>query len=151
MQVVSARDVSGQKQIEKRLRESQRLENVGRLVGGVAHDFNNLLTGLMLYCDLLIGELEKDSRSRHHAQEMRSAGEQGAELVQQLLAVARPSVEDLNVFALNDVVTGVEGLLTRLIGENIVLTQVAGWRSRLGENGPGAGAADPAEPGAQCA
>ena len=121
--VVSAHDVSGQKEIEKWLRESQRLENVGRLVGGVAHDFNNLLTGLMLYCDLLIGELEKDSRSRHHAQEMRSAGEQGAKLVQQLLAIARPSVEDLNVVALNDVVSSVEGLLTRLIGENVVLTK----------------------------
>ena len=121
--LVSAHDVSGQKEIEKWLRESQRLENVGRLVGGVAHDFNNLLTGLMLYCDLLIGELEKDSRSRHHAQEMRSAGEQGAKLVQQLLAIARPSVEDLNVVALNDVVSSVEGLLTRLIGENVVLTK----------------------------
>lgn len=119
--VVSAHDVSGQKEIEKWLRESQRLENVGRLVGGVAHDFNNLLTGLMLYCDLLIGELEKDSRSRHHAQEMRSAGEQGAKLVQQLLAIARPSVEDSNVVALNDVVDSVEGLLTRLIGENVGL------------------------------
>ncbi len=121
--VVSARDVSGQKEVEKWLRESQRLENVGRLVGGVAHDFNNLLTGLMLYCDLLIGELEKDSRSRHHAQEMRRAGEQGAKLVQQLLAISRPSVEDLNVVALNDVVSNVEGLLTRLIGENVILTK----------------------------
>ena len=68
---LSTRDVSRQKQIGKRLRESQRLEAVGRLVGGVAHDFNNLLTGIMLYCDLLIGELEKDSRSYRHAQEMR--------------------------------------------------------------------------------
>jgi PAS domain S-box-containing protein len=121
--VVNAHDVSGQKEIEKWLRESQKLENVGRLVGGVAHDFNNLLTGLMLYCDLLIGELEKDSRSRHHAQEMRRAGEQGAKLVQQLLAISRPSVEDLNAVALNDVVNNVEGLLTRLIGENVVLTK----------------------------
>ena len=57
--VIHTRDVTRQKQIERQLGEAQTLEAVGRLVGGVAHDFNNLLTGIMLYCDLLIGELEK--------------------------------------------------------------------------------------------
>jgi signal transduction histidine kinase len=121
-QVIAARDISGQKQIEGRLQQSERLEAVGRLVSGVAHDFNNLLTGLMLYCDLLAGELAKDSRSYLHAQEMRMAAEQGAKLVQQLLGVARPPAEETRGFVLNDVVTGVEGLLARLIGENVVLT-----------------------------
>ncbi len=120
-QVVHARDVRRQKQAERQLREAQRMEAVGRLVGGVAHDFNNLLTGIMLYCDLLIGELEKGSSPHRHAQEMRLAGEHGAALVQQLLAVARPAAEEPRVFALNDVVTGIEDLLTRLIGENIML------------------------------
>jgi signal transduction histidine kinase len=120
-EVVHTRDVSRQRQIERQLRESQRLEAVGRLVGGVAHDFNNLITGVMLYCDLLIGELEKDSGPHRHAQEMRMAGEHGAALVQQLLAVARPPAAESRVFALNDVVTGILDLLTRLIGENIVL------------------------------
>jgi PAS domain S-box-containing protein len=59
--LVHMRDVTRQKQIERQLAEAQGFEAVGRLVGGVAHDFNNLLTGIMLYCDLLIGELEKDS------------------------------------------------------------------------------------------
>ena len=120
--VVHMRDVTRQKQIERQLAEAQALEAVGRLVGGVAHDFNNLLTGIMLYCDLLIGELEKDSRPHRHVQEMRMAGEHGAALVQQLLAVAQPRAEEARVFALNDVVTGIEDLVTRLIGENIVLT-----------------------------
>jgi signal transduction histidine kinase len=120
-EVVHTRDVSRQRRIERQLRESQRLEAVGRLVGGVAHDFNNLITGVMLYCDLLIGELEKDSGPHRHAQEMRMAGEHGAALVQQLLAVARPPAAESRVFALNDVVTGILDLLTRLIGENIVL------------------------------
>ena len=111
-QVIHTRDVSRQKQVEKQLREAQTLEAVGRLVGGVAHDFNNLLTGIMLYCDLLIGELEKDSRPQRHVQEMRMAGEHGAALVQQLLAVARLRAEESRVFALNDVVTGIEDLLT---------------------------------------
>lgn len=121
-QVIAARDISGQKQIEGRLQQSERLEAVGRLVSGVAHDFNNLLTGLMLYCDLLTGELPKDSRSHLHAQEMRMAADQGAKLVQQLLGVARPPAEQTRGFVLNDVVAGVEGLLRRLIGENVVLT-----------------------------
>jgi two-component system, cell cycle sensor histidine kinase and response regulator CckA len=120
-QIIGTRDISGQKQIEGRLRESERLEAIGRLVAGVAHDFNNLLTGLMLYCDLLLGELQENSRSRHHAQEMRNAGEQGARLVEQLLAVVHPPGEGSYGFVLNDVVTGVEELLTHLVGENIVL------------------------------
>ncbi len=119
---ISGCDLGPQKRAETELREAQRLEAVGRLAGGVAHDFNNLLTGIMLYCDLLIAELEKDTRSHHHAQEMRMAGEHGAKVIQQLLAVARPHALESRVFALNEVVTGIEELLTRLIGENIVLT-----------------------------
>jgi two-component system cell cycle sensor histidine kinase/response regulator CckA len=120
-QVISARDVGSQKEAERRLRESQRMEAIGRLLGGVAHDFNNLLTGIMLYCDLLLAELDKGSRSYLHAREMRMAGEHGAELVQQLLAVARPQASQSRVLALNDVVAGTEDLLTRLMGENIAL------------------------------
>ncbi len=120
-QVISTRDIGLQKQVEQRLQDSQKMEVIGRLLGGVAHDFNNLLTGIMLYCDLLIAELEKDSRSYHHAREMRIAGEHGAELVRQLLAVARPQAGDSRVFGVNVVVAGAEGLLIRLIGENIVL------------------------------
>jgi two-component system, cell cycle sensor histidine kinase and response regulator CckA len=91
--VIHTRDVTSQKQIERQLGEAQALEAVGRLMGGVAHDFDNLLTGIMLYRDLLIGELEKGSRSQRHVQEMRMAGEHGAALVQQLLAVAHPRSE----------------------------------------------------------
>lgn len=120
-QVIRARDISRQRQTEGQLRESQRLEAVGRLVGGVAHDFNNLLTGMMLYCDLLIGELEKDSRAHRHAREMRTAGDNGAALVQQLLVIARPPSGEARDCLMNDVVTGIHDLLSRLIGENIVL------------------------------
>jgi signal transduction histidine kinase len=120
-QVIRALDISRHRHTEEQLREAQRLEAVGRLVGGVAHDFNNLLTGMMLYCDLLIGELEKDTRSHRHAQEMRMAGENGAALVQQLLNLARPAGAESRECAVNDVVIGIQDLLTRLIGENIVL------------------------------
>jgi len=120
-QVIQTRDVSRQHEVERQLREAQTLEAVGRLVGGVAHDFNNLLTGIMLYCDLLTGELPRGSLPRRHVEEMRMAGEHGAALVQQLLAVAHPRTEESRTFALNDIVIGIEELVTRLIGENIVL------------------------------
>jgi two-component system, cell cycle sensor histidine kinase and response regulator CckA len=120
-QIILARDISRQRHTEDQLRESQRLEAVGRLVGGVAHDFNNLLTGMMLYCDLLIGELEKDSRAHRHAEEMRMAAENSAALVQQLLNIARPPAGESRDCQVNDVVTGIQDLLTRLIGENIAL------------------------------
>ena len=125
-QVIHTRDVSRQNEVERQLREAQTLEAVGRLVEW-SHDFNNLLTGIMLYCDLLIGELEEGSRPRRHVEEVRMAGEHGAALVQQLLAVAhprseKPRAEEPRMFALNDIVGGIEDLMTRLIGENIVLT-----------------------------
>jgi len=121
-QVIHTRDVSRQNEVERQLQEAQTLEAVGRLVGGVAHDFNNL-TGIMLYCDLLVEELEKDGRPQRHVREMRVANEHGTALVQQLLSVARPRADEPRVFALNDVITGIEDLLTRLAGENIVLNR----------------------------
>ena len=121
-QVVHCRDVSRQWQAERRQRESQGIEAVGQLVGGVAHDFNNLLTGIILYCDLLLGELEEDSQTRRHVREMRMAGEHGVAMVQQLLAVARPPANESHVFVLNDAVRGIHELMVRLIGEDIVLS-----------------------------
>lgn len=70
-------DITERKRAEQRLREAQKMEVVGRLVGGVAHDFNNLLTGITLYTDLLIAGLPPGSRLLHHAEEIRMAGEQG--------------------------------------------------------------------------
>jgi signal transduction histidine kinase len=103
------------------------MEAVGRLLGGVAHDFNNLITGIMLYCDLLIAGLGGDRRLRHHAQEIRMAGEQSAALIQQLLAVARPREVEPSVLSVNEVVCGMKDLLARLIGENIeLITALAG-------------------------
>ena len=120
-QVVHSRDVSRQWQAERQQGEAQGIQAVGQLVGGVAHDFNNLLTGIILYCDLLLGELETDSQTRRHVREMRMAGEHGVAMVQQLLAVARPPANESHVFVLNDAVRGIQDLMVRLIGEDIVL------------------------------
>ncbi len=104
-----------------RLRHAESLEAVGRLAGGVAHDFNNLLTGILLYCDLLLSNLEPCHRVRKYAEEIRQAGLQANGLVRQLLAVARPGKTEPRVVALNQIIEGMHNLLARLIGENIEL------------------------------
>ena len=109
------------RQSEQQLRDAHKMEAIGRLVGGVAHDFNNLLTGMVLCSELILAGLEEDSRLRHFAEEIRKAGEQGAGLIQQLMAVARQRTIEPQLFCLNDVVCEIHDLLTRLIGENIEL------------------------------
>ena len=116
-----AEEVHEDWEAERRLRQAQRLEAVGRLAGGVAHDFNNLLTGVLLYCDLLIAGLEPGNRARKYAEEIRSAGMQATDLVRQLLAVARPSGSTPRMLSLNEIVEGMRNLMIRLIGENIEL------------------------------
>jgi signal transduction histidine kinase len=108
-------------QVQESLLQTQRWEAVGRLTGGVVHDFNNLLTGVMLYCDLLLSSLDARDRRRRCADEIRSAIVQAAGLVRQLLVFARPQVTPARLLCLNDVAEGMRDLLTRLIGENIVL------------------------------
>jgi signal transduction histidine kinase len=103
-----------------RQRQTEGLESVGRMAGAVAHDFNNLLTGVLLYCDLLLAQ-EPGERVRKYAEEIRNAGTQAAGLVQQLLAVARPSKADPRLLSLNEIVENTRDLLARLIGENIDL------------------------------
>ncbi len=114
-------DITERKRAEQRLREAQKMEVVGRLVGGVAHDFNNLLTGITLYTDLLIAGLPGDSRLLHHAEEIRMAGEQGAALIQQLLAISRQQVVEPRILCLNEIIANTRNLLSRLLGEQFTL------------------------------
>ena len=114
-------DITERKRAEQRLREAQKMEVIGRLVGGVAHDFNNLLTGITLYTDLLVAGLPAGSRLLHHAEEIRMAGEQGAALIQQLLAISRQQVIEPRVLLLNDIIANTQNLLSRLLGEQFEL------------------------------
>lgn len=97
------------------------MEAIGRLVSGVAHDFNNLLTGVVLCSDLLLAGLEKQSPLRRYAQEIRIASAHGAELIQQLLAVARQGAVATSLLSFNQAIAGLCTLLERLIGEDIEL------------------------------
>jgi signal transduction histidine kinase len=101
--------------------QSQQLESLGRLAGAVAHDFNNLLTGVLLYCDLLKAGLENQHQLRGYVAEIRRAGEHSAELVQQLMAVARPGREVPGAHSWREVVSAIHNLLGRLVGESIEL------------------------------
>ena len=119
--LVAAEESAPSQDVEHRLRHAENLEAVGRLAGGVAHDFNNLLTGILLYCDLLLANLEPCHRVRKYAEEIRQAGLQANGVVRQLLAVARPSKTEPRVVSLNQIIEGMHNLLARLIGENIEL------------------------------
>ena len=100
-------------------RQAEKMEVIGRLAGGIAHDFNNLLTGVLLYCDLLSAGIKRGSQLLQHVQEIRLAGEQGAALTQQLLAIARKQVPHPRAILLNEVVSSTENMVRRLIGEQI--------------------------------
>jgi two-component system, cell cycle sensor histidine kinase and response regulator CckA len=114
-------DATERKRVEESLRQAEKMEVIGRLAGGIAHDFNNLLTGILLYCDLMLSELESNHRLRHHVEEVRMAGEQCGALTQQLLAMARKQAAEPRPLAINEVVSSTENLLRRLIGEQIKL------------------------------
>lgn len=122
LQIVAVRDVTLQRGLEQALKEAQRMETLGRLVSGVAHDFNNLLTAITLYGDLLVTGLAQNHRLRHHAEEIRMAGQHGAALIRQLLALARPQAPQPRGLSFNQVISSMQGMLTRLIGENIQCT-----------------------------
>jgi len=104
---------------------SSQMESLGRLAGAVAHDFNNLLTGILLYCDLLQASLQTGDPLRTYVSEIRRAGGHSAELVQQLMAMARPQAER-GSHSWHDVISGIQNLLRRLLGENIELRTDSG-------------------------
>jgi PAS domain S-box-containing protein len=115
-------DVSDLKEGEMKLRQSQKMEAVGKLAGGIAHDFNNLLTAINGYGDLVLAQLsEADGPIFEQVMEIRQAGERAASLTQQLLAFSRKQILAPKVIDLNAVLGNMDGLLRRLIGENIEL------------------------------
>ena len=106
---------------EDQLRQAQKLEAIGRLAGGVAHDFNNLLTAIMGYGSLLRGRLRPEDPALRDTEEILRAAERAAGLTRQLLAFSRQQVLEPKVIDLNAVVTGLDKMLRRLIGEDIDL------------------------------
>jgi two-component system cell cycle sensor histidine kinase/response regulator CckA len=120
--VTNARDVTDRMWLEEQLRQSQKMEAIGKLAGGVAHDFNNLLTVINGYSDVALSTLPPELEdTRHSVEEIRRAGERAAELTHQLLAFSRRQVLRPEAVDLNEVVEGCLTMLERIVGEDVAV------------------------------
>ena len=117
-------DVTERRALEQQLRQSQKMEAVGRLAGGIAHDFNNLLMVISGYSEFLLDRLGPEPALRGPAQEIASAAGRATSLTRQLLAFSRKQMLAPKVLDLNGVVTENLKMLTRVIGEDIDLVMV---------------------------
>ncbi len=115
---VIAEDITERRSLEEQLRQSQKMEAVGLLAGGISHDFNNLLCVILGNAELLF-DTKQSEKQQHHAEQIKKASCRAAQLTRQLLAFSRKQVLYPTVFNLNTVVADVGKLLQRLIGEDI--------------------------------
>ena len=118
---VFAEDVTERRKLERQLRMAQKMEAVGRLSGGIAHDFNNLLGVIMGYSQVMKRSLGPGHASYEHAEEIEKASQRAVSLTRQLLAFSRQQVLEPTILNLNDLVSDMEKMLPRLIGEDIQL------------------------------
>ena len=119
--VAVLRDVTQQRALETQLSQSQKMDAIGRLAGGVAHDFNNLLVVIQSYSELIRAELPGDDPKRDDLDEILAASRRAGALTKQLLAFSRKETVQPTILHLNDVVSGIEKMLRRIIGEDIEL------------------------------
>ena len=114
-------DVTERRSLETQFRQAQKMEAIGRLAGGIAHDFNNLLTIINGYSDVLLAGVDPAASEHGQLAEIRAAGQRAAALTAQLLALSRKTLVKPKVIDLNAVVGTLVQLLSRLLGEKILL------------------------------
>lgn len=115
-------DITEQRQLQEQFQQSQKMEAIGRLAGGVAHDFNNLLTIILGFTALLSGELDDHDPRLCYTEEIERAAQSAATLTRQLLAFSRKQIIEPRLLNLNAVVAGLEPMLARMLGEDVILT-----------------------------
>ena len=116
------RDVTDRERLQEQLRQAQKMESVGRLAGGIAHDFNNLLTAIVGYADLARLELAEGSEAAEFVGEIARAAGRAAELTSQLLAFSRKQVLRPRPLDLNDSVQQMASMLSRMLGDDVVVS-----------------------------
>lgn len=112
-------DITEQRVLEEQFQQSQKMEAIGRLAGGVAHDFNNLLTIILGFSALLSSELEHDDPRLSYTGEIERAAQSAASLTRQLLAFSRKQIIEPRLIDLNAAVAGLKGMVARLLGEDV--------------------------------
>lgn len=125
-------DITERLLLEEQLRQSQRLESVGQLTGGVAHDFNNLLTVILGNAELLVDQVPPDGQAHRLAEMTRMAALRGAELTHRLLAFARRQALEPRVVDINELVDNLNNMLRRTLLENIdieIIEQPDTWKA----------------------
>jgi len=132
-----ALDVTERKHLSDQLRQSQKMQAIGELAGGVAHDFNNLLMVVKGHAQLLIERMPKDPTLHHSVQQMEKAADRAASLTRQLLAFSRKQVLQPRVLDMNDVVGGMIKMFSRVIGANIEMAFVPGANLGRAKADPG--------------
>ena len=142
----AALDVTDRKHLTDQLRQSQKMQAIGELAGGVAHDFNNLLMVVKGHAQLLFDRMPKDPSLHHSVQQMEKAADRAASLTRQLLAFSRKQVLQPRVLDMNDVVTSMIKMFSRVIGENIDMAFVPGANLGRTQGRPGADRAGADEP-----
>jgi len=144
--VTNSRDVTERISLEEQLRQSQKMEAIGKLAGGVAHDFNNLLTAINGYSDMALESLPPEEDDlRHSLEEIRRAGERAAELTRQLLAFSRQQVLRPEPVELSAIIEGYLAIFERLVGEDITVHAKLDPKLPTVHGDPGAARAGPAE------
>ena len=115
----TVQDVTVRRQLEDQLRQAQKMEAIGRLAGGIAHDLNNALTAIAGYAELALGEVEAEHPARPDVEEIRRAAERAGSVTRQLLAFSRKQLLEPRIFDLNNTITGIARLLSRLLGTDV--------------------------------
>jgi two-component system, cell cycle sensor histidine kinase and response regulator CckA len=113
---------------EEQLRQSQKMDAIGRLAGGVAHDFNNILSVIISYGELLLADLKPNDPMRADIEEISKAGKRAADLTRQLLLFSRQHVLEPKVLDLNDTLASVDRMLQRILGADVELVSLRGQR-----------------------